>query len=41
MVRDVDMNDPPPVMQQHDEDEQDAAREGRYREEIDRDQLAT
>jgi len=27
MVHDVDRNDPPPVMQQHDEDEQDAARE--------------
>ena len=38
MFRDVDVHDPPAVMQQYDEDKQDAAGEGRYREEIDRDQ---
>ena len=37
MLGDVDVNDPPAVMHQHDEDEQDSAREGRYGEEIDRD----
>jgi hypothetical protein len=38
MLRDVDVHDPPAVMHQHDEDEQDSAREGRYGKEIDRDQ---
>ena len=36
MLGDVDVNDPPALMHQHDEDEQDAARQGRDGEEIDR-----
>lgn len=38
MVRDVDVNETLAVMQLHDEDQQDGAREGRDREEIDRHQ---
>jgi hypothetical protein len=37
MLRDVEVNDPPAVMHQHHEDEQDSTREGWYGQEIDRD----
>ena len=36
MRRDVEMNDPPAVMEKHDEDEQDSTGDGWYGEEIDR-----
>ena len=36
MLRDVEVNDPPAVMEQDDEDEQDATRDSRYGEEIHR-----
>jgi hypothetical protein len=36
MLRDVDMNDPSPVVKKGDEDEQNSTGDGRYGEEIDR-----
>jgi hypothetical protein len=40
MLGDVEVDDPPAVVSQHDEDEEDAETSGRYGEEVDRHQIA-
>jgi hypothetical protein len=40
MLGDVEMDNPPAVVREQDENEEDSAGDGRYREEIDRNQRA-